>query len=83
MRGFIMPIVLRHFYERATAWLYTYDLRTLPPPAYGPAAASAWRRGRVGTDASPDSSDGKNGRRTPREAGTVMWSSTRPWPDPR
>ncbi|MEU4332735.1 FAD-dependent oxidoreductase [Nonomuraea dietziae] len=25
----IMPIVFRHFYDRATAWLYTHDLGTL------------------------------------------------------
>ncbi|PJE95287.1 salicylate 1-monooxygenase [Streptomyces carminius] len=35
VEGLVMPIVLRHFHERSTAWLYTHDLGTLPAPARG------------------------------------------------
>ena len=31
----VMPIVFRHVYARATAWLYTHDLGALPAPAEG------------------------------------------------
>lgn len=32
LNDLIMPIVFRHFFDRATAWLYTHDLGTLPTP---------------------------------------------------
>ncbi|WP_172639136.1 hypothetical protein [Streptomyces tailanensis] len=30
MRDLVMPVAVRLFYERATAWLYTHDCGELP-----------------------------------------------------
>ncbi|MGV9771981.1 FAD-dependent monooxygenase [Streptosporangium sp. NPDC003464] len=33
LNDLIMPIFFRHFHEKATGWLYSHDLGTLPAPA--------------------------------------------------
>ncbi len=35
MNDLIMPIFFRHFYEKATAWLYTHDLDRPRSPVSG------------------------------------------------
>ncbi|ABG97030.1 hypothetical protein RHA1_ro05249 [Rhodococcus jostii RHA1] len=39
LRDLVMPIAFGHFYERATTWLYTHDLGTLPAQAEQPRPA--------------------------------------------
>ncbi|REE73170.1 2-polyprenyl-6-methoxyphenol hydroxylase-like FAD-dependent oxidoreductase [Rhodococcus wratislaviensis] len=39
LRDLVMPIAFGHFYEKATTWLYTHDLGTLPAPAEQPRPA--------------------------------------------
>ena len=39
LRDLVMPIAFGHFYEKATTWLYTHDLGTLPAPAGQPRPA--------------------------------------------
>lgn len=36
MRDLAMPLGVRLFFERATAWLYTHDCGELPPVPVGP-----------------------------------------------